>query len=237
MILMTQKDNIAISKKNCGIEAIKFVKEDMILGLGSGSTVMSFIEALVARIKETGLNIYGIPTSYDTMIAARSQGIQLLSLHDVDSVDLAIDGADEVDPNNNLIKGAGGAFTWEKIVASNAKKFLVLIDYQKLVSYLGIVSSVPVEVLPIAYRQVIAKLTSMGATPTLRTGSGKLGPVITDFGNLIVDAKFDQIQDPIQLEHTLNHIPGVLENGIFATEKVKLLVGYPNKVEERDFGT
>ncbi len=234
---MTQKNNIAISKKNCGIEAIKFVKDGMILGLGSGSTVMSFIEALVARIKKTGLKIYGIPTSYDTMIAARTQGIQLLSLHDVDSVDLAIDGADEVDPKNNLIKGAGGAFTWEKIVASNAKKFLVLIDYQKIVSYLGMIASVPVEVLPIAYRQVTANLTSMGSIPTLRTGSGKLGPVITDFGNLIVDAKFDQIQDPIQLEHTINHIPGVLENGIFATKKAKILVGYPNKVEERGFDT
>jgi len=228
---MTQPDPISLAKKKCGREAIKFIEDGMILGLGSGSTVLAFLEALVDCIHTQKLKIYGVPTSYDTMFVARDYGLSLLSLQEIDRVDLAIDGADEVDPQLNVIKGAGGAFTWEKLVAMNATQFLVLIDYRKKSTMLGQNASVPVEVIPLALRQVTNTLSQMGAHPTLRTGSGKLGPVITDFGNFIIDAKFERIPDPHRLEQELNHIPGVVENGIFATKPPRVLVGYPEKVE------
>lgn len=232
---MAQKNQIAMAKRNCGIEAVKLVEDGMILGLGSGSTVLAFIEALVDRIQESKLDICAVPTSYDTLLAANSRGLRLISLHEIDSVDLAIDGADEVDLQRNLIKGGGGAFTWEKLVAMNAKSFVVLIDFQKKFPVLGMKAPVPIEVLPVALRQVTNSLANMGAIPILRKGSGKLGPVITDFGNLIVDAKFEKIPNPSRLEHELNQIPGVVENGIFAQKPPKLIIGYPDKVERLGF--
>lgn len=228
---MTHPDPINLAKKKCGREAVKFVDDGMILGLGSGSTVMAFLEALVECIQTQNLEIYGVPTSYDTMFVARDYGLRLLSLQDIDQVDLAIDGADEVDPQLNIIKGAGGAFTWEKLVAMNASQFVVLIDYRKKSPMLGTNAPVPVEVLPLALRQVTNTLAQMGAHPTLRSSSGKLGPVVTDFGNFIIDAKFTSIPDPLRLEQDLNHIPGVVDNGIFATKPPRVLVGYPDKVE------
>jgi len=128
---MAQKKQIAMAKRNCGIDAVKLVEDGMILGLGSGSTVLAFIEALVDRTQVSKLDICAVPTSFDTLLAATTRGLRLISLHEIDSVDLAIDGADEVDPQRNLIKGGGGAFTWEKLVAMNAKSFVVLIDFQK----------------------------------------------------------------------------------------------------------
>jgi ribose 5-phosphate isomerase A len=192
---------------------------------------MAFLEALVERIRTQNLEIYGVPTSYDTLFVARDYGLRLFSLQDIDQVDLALDGADEVDPHLNLIKGAGGAFTWEKLVAMNAAQFVVLIDERKKTPILGTTAPVPVEVLPRALRQVTNALTQMGAHPTLRKGSGKLGPVVTDFGNFIIDAKFPQIPEPRRLEQELNQIPGVVDNGIFATKPPRVLVGYPDKVE------
>jgi len=232
---MAQKKQIAMAKRNCGIDAVKLVEDGMILGLGSGSTVLMFIEALIEHIQENKLDIYAVPTSYDTLLVAISHGIRLISLNEIDSVDLAIDGADEVDPQRNLIKGGGGAFTWEKLVAMNAKNFVILIDFQKRSPVLGMKAPVPMEVLPVALRQVTNSLTNMGATPILRKGSGKLGPVVTDFGNLIVDAKFEKIPNPSRLELELNQIPGVIENGIFAQKSPKLIIGYPDKVERLGF--
>ena len=232
---MPQKNQIAIAKRNCGIEAVKLVEDGMVLGLGSGSTVLGFIKALVTHLQVNPLDICAVPTSYDTVLTATDHGLRLISPYEIDSVDLAIDGADEVDPQRNLIKGAGGAFTWEKIVATSAKTFLILIDFQKQSPFLGMNAPVPVEVLPVALRQVTNSLADLGATPSLRTGSGKLGPVVTDFGNLIVDAKFEKIQNPLHLEHELNQIPGVVENGIFAGKTPKIIIGYPDKVETLGF--
>jgi ribose 5-phosphate isomerase A len=146
-------------------------------------------------------------------------------LDDVPKIDIAIDGADEVDPNKNLIKGRGGAHTREKIVDGWAIRFVVVIDESKLVEHLGEKFPVPVEVLPFALRPVLESLQGLGADPILRMGVKKDGPVITDQGNLIIDVRFAEIKNPKALEAQLNNIPGVVENGLFTGLAHLVLVG------------
>lgn len=141
-------------------------------------------------------------------------------------MDVAIDGADEVDPNKNLIKGGGAAHTREKIVDSLAEQFIVVVDSGKLVDKLGSTFLLPVEVIPMAITPVMAALAKLGGKPELRMGVRKAGPVVTDEGNLVVDVKFDDIPDPASLEKTINNIPGVLENGLFVNVTDVVLVGY-----------
>lgn len=218
-------DAAANAKQDAGFRAADMVKDGMIVGLGTGSTVFFAMERLGQRIATEGLKIMGVPTSHQTAMRAEEYGIPLttLSLHPV--LDIAIDGADQVSPEKVLIKGRGAALLREKIVADAAKEFVVVIDPSKSVSVPN--AAVPIEVLPFAYGSVCEKLKVLGGEPVMRNGTKKDGPVISDNGNYIFDCAFGEIKDAKALEAAINAIPGVLENGIFAnlTEKTKVIIG------------
>ncbi len=207
--------------------AAQQVESGMILGLGSGSTAAILIEELGKRWQSGDLtDIKGVPTSFQASVLAQQYGIPLITLNEIDHIDLAIDGADEVDPALNLIKGGGACQTREKLVDTRARRFVVVVDETKMSPALGTNFALPVEVLPDAYRQVQEALRDMGSDPVLRMAVRKAGPVVTDQGNLIIDAKFDQIDDPASLEPAINNIPGVLENGLFVGVASEVLVGH-----------
>jgi len=213
-------------KKLVAKEALKYIEDDMIVGLGTGSTTAYFIKMLGKMIMNEELfDVYGLPTSYQARILALESGVPVVGLDEVDAIDIAVDGADEVDPYLNLIKGRGAALTMEKIIEYRAGTFLVLVDESKLVEYLGQKMPVPIEVIPAAWRVIKEELEVFNATAELRRGVKKDGPVITDNGNFILDAKFERIDDPLDLEIELNNIPGVVENGIFADIADIVLVG------------
>ncbi|OKH22968.1 ribose 5-phosphate isomerase A [Hydrococcus rivularis NIES-593] len=219
-------DPVVIMKQEVGKAAASRVKSDSIVGLGTGSTTAYAIEYLGERLRKGELkNIVGIPTSFQAEVLAKKYRIPLTSLDTVDRIDIAIDGADEVDPNKNLIKGGGAAHTREKVVDSLADLFIVVVDSGKLVDKLGSTFLLPVEVIPMAVAPVMRSLEKLGGKPELRMGVKKAGPVVTDQGNLVIDVKFDRIDDPACLEKTINNIPGVLENGLFIGVADIILVG------------
>jgi ribose 5-phosphate isomerase A len=218
-------DMTEMAKGLSGREAARLVKDGAIVGLGTGSTAAYAIGELGRRVQEEGLTILGIPTSYQAMDLARGNGIPLQTLDDVDRVDIAIDGADEVDPEKNLIKGGGAAHTREKVIDTLADFFVVAIDDSKLVNRLGEKCPVPVEVIPMALTPVMRRLEALGGEPVLRTAVRKDGPVITDQGNFVVDVRFPSIDDPEALESTLNNVPGVVENGLFIKLADLIVVG------------
>ena len=204
-------------KKLVAKEALRYIDDDMIIGLGTGSTTAYFIQMLGKKLMTEELeDVYGIPTSHQSRLLALESGIPVVTLDEVDAIDIAVDGADEVDPHLNLIKGRGAALTMEKIIEYRAGTFIVLVDESKLVEYLGQKMPVPIEVIPAAWRAIKEELEVFNATAELRMGVKKDGPVITDNGNFILDAKFIKIEDPLDMEIELNNIPGVVENGIFA---------------------
>jgi len=213
-------------KQLVGVTAAQEVQSGMIVGLGTGSTTAYMIEELGARLAAGTLReIVGIPTSFQASLLAKEYGIPLCTLDDVSKIDIAIDGADEVDPAKNLIKGGGAAHTREKIIDALADLFIVVVDQSKLVQKLGSTFAVPVEVIPMAIAPVTRAIEQLGGKPELRMGVKKVGPVITDQGNMVLDVWFEQIADPANLEKTLNNIPGVLENGIFVNVADIILVG------------
>jgi ribose 5-phosphate isomerase A len=198
----------------------------MVVGLGTGSTTAHAIAELGQRLKSGQLtDIIGIPTSFQASVLAKKYGIPLRTLDDVSVIDVAIDGADEVDPHKNLIKGGGAAHTREKVVDSLASLFIVVVDQSKLVSQLGSTFPVPVEVLPMAIAPVTKALADLGGAAELRMGVKKDGPVITDQGFMVLDVTFTAIPDPAGLEQAINNIPGVLENGLFVNVADEILVG------------
>ncbi|XTZ11714.1 MAG: ribose-5-phosphate isomerase RpiA, partial [cyanobacterium endosymbiont of Rhopalodia inflata] len=193
---------------------------------GTGSTAAYAIQYIGERLKSGDLkNIVGVTTSFQGEVLARKYNIPLTTLDVIDHIDIAIDGADEVDPQKNLIKGGGAAHTQEKIVDSLARFFIVVIDSNKLVDKLGSTCLLPVEVIPKALTPVMRQLEQLGGKPELRMGVKKAGPVITDQGNLVIDVKFEEINKPEILEVTINNIPGVLENGLFVGITNLVLVG------------
>tara|TARA_B100000941_G_scaffold286639_1_gene260548 strand:+ start:84 stop:779 length:696 start_codon:yes stop_codon:yes gene_type:complete len=207
--------------------AIKEVENGMILGLGSGSTAALMIKSLADEISSGKLkNIRGVPTSFQSEVLALELKIPLIDLASVPQIDLAIDGADEVDPGFQLIKGGGACHVREKLVASKAKQLLIVVDETKLVQNLNKVFPLPVEVLPSAWKQVKDKISEMNGVSSLRMATRKAGPIVTDQGNLILDVLFnDGIKDPKSIEMSINNIPGVLENGLFVDLTDKVLVG------------
>ncbi len=214
-------------KKIVADAAIKEVKSDMILGLGSGSTAALMIKSLADEIRSGKLqNIRGVATSFQSEVLALELDIPLIDLASVSQIDLAIDGADEVDPRFQLIKGGGACHVREKLVASKANKLLIVVDETKLVQNLNQSFPLPVEVLPNAWKQVEEVISEMKGSSSLRMATKKAGPVVTDQGNLILDVLFnDGIKDPKDIELNLNNIPGVLENGLFVDLTDKVLVG------------
>ena len=207
--------------------AIKEVENGMILGLGSGSTAALMIKSLADEISSGKLkNIRGVPTSFQSEVLALELKIPIIDLASVPQIDLAIDGADEVDPGFQLIKGGGACHVREKLVASKAKQLLIVVDETKLVQNLNKVFPLPVEVLPSAWKQVKDKISEMNGVSSLRMATRKAGPIVTDQGNLILDVLFnDGIKDPKSIEMSINNIPGVLENGLFVDLTDKVLVG------------
>jgi len=207
--------------------AIEEVKDGMVLGLGSGSTAALMIKSLSENIKSGKLkNIKGVPTSFQSEVLAQELGIDLIDLSSVDKIDLAIDGADEVDPSHQLIKGGGACHVREKLVATKADQLLIVVDETKLVNKLNNVFPLPVEVIPSAWKQVQNTINEMNAESNLRMAVKKAGPVVTDEGNLILDVLFHGgINDPHKVEYKINNIPGVLENGLFIDLTTKVLVG------------
>ena len=217
------------AKAAAGKSAADFVEDGMLVGLGTGSTTAFAIIELGRRIREEGLRITGTPTSFAAERLAREHGVPLATLDELDHLDIALDGADEVTDNLALTKGRGAAHTREKIVAALAARFVVLIDPSKLVERLGTRMPVPVEVLPMAVAPVCRSLESLGGTPRLRMGEMKDGPVISDQGFWILDVGFNGIDNPEQLGAEIKALPGVLDHGLFVGMATDILIGEAGK--------
>jgi ribose 5-phosphate isomerase A len=227
----TKAEALVEAKRAAGYHAAEMIDDGMVVGLGTGSTVYFTIERLAERVKD-GLMITGIPTSFQTALRARESGIPLTTLDDNPVIDIAVDGADEVDPGLRLIKGRGAAHLREKCVAAAARHFVVVVDEQKVVKKLG-TAAVPVEVLPFAVMPVLQELRGLECVPVIREAVRKDGPVITDNGNFIIDCRFANIKNPEQLETALALIPGIIESGLFCgfVKKTTLIIGGRKKVK------
>jgi ribose 5-phosphate isomerase A len=213
------------TKKFVGTAAADLIQDGMVCGIGTGSTMVFLIEALARRIHDQGIKIVGVPTSFASRILCMKLGIPVRDMGDCASLDLAIDGADEVDPNLDLIKGGGAAHTREKITAAMAKEFVVIVDESKLVEKLGTTFAIPVEILPQALAYVEHIIRSLGGDPVLRLGLRKDGPVVSDNGQLVIDAKFPIGTNFRTIDQKLHNTPGVLETGLFFDLAKKVLVG------------
>ncbi|AAM29769.1 ribose 5-phosphate isomerase A [Methanosarcina mazei] len=213
---MTERNTSTDSpeKRAAGIAAAGLVSSGMVVGLGTGSTVAYTIKELGRRVKEEGLDILGVVTSYQSEMLAIDAGIRLTTLSQDPELDIAIDGADQIDSNLYTIKGGGAAHTREKIVSVSAKRFVVVADDSKTSTQLD--KPVPVEVLPFAKEPAVNRIRKLGGEPRLRSAVKKDGPVITDNGNFVLDVEFGVIKDPEALALQLSAVPGVVEHGIFS---------------------
>jgi ribose 5-phosphate isomerase A len=212
-------------KKAAALRAAEMVPDGALVGLGSGSTAAYLIEELGRRKKNGKINIRAVTSSYESRFLASQYGIEVLVLTNISSLVLAIDGADEIDKNGNAIKGRGGAQVLEKILASLSERYILIADSTKLVDNLGR-SPVPIEFVPEALEVVRNKLARTGCKSSIRQGSGKVGPVVTDLGNIIIDAYFDGIENPRRLAQYLNNIPGVVGHGLFVNMVDQAVVGF-----------
>lgn len=199
-------------------EATKLVEDGMVLGLGTGSTVEFFIREMGEMIRKKGMEVWCVPSSFRSHILAAENGFFITDLFQVNELDLCIDGADQVDGMLNCIKGGGGAFLREKIIAQASEKVFIIVDSSKLSEKLSL--AVPVEVLPFAYGSVSKKIERIGGRVRLREAKSKVGPCITDNGNFVLDVEFGEIEDPHEVEKKLKEISGVVESGIFPREMI-----------------
>jgi ribose 5-phosphate isomerase A len=209
------------AKKAAAAQAVQYIEEGMIVGLGSGSTSYWAIRKLADRVQE-GLKIRSVASSKKSEELATQWGIPLVPFADIDRIDVTIDGADEVDSMHHLIKGGGGALLREKILAANSDKFIVVVDESKLVAQLG-QFPLPVEIVSFAAELTIKKLEALQCKPVIRMISDKV--FLTDNGNLIIDCLFGMITDPALLSQQLNAIPGVVEHGLFISMSNLIIVG------------
>ena len=202
------------AKRAAGILAAQQVESGQALGLGTGSTVEPFLDELARRVRDEGLRVRGVPTSQRTERRARELGIEIASLEQLPSLDLCIDGADEIDPKLRMIKGGGGALLREKVVARSAARMLIVVDESKCVDRLGTTFALPIEVVPFALPLVRRELGDFGAQLVLRQDAGE--EYRTDNGNAILDARFpDGIEDPERIERMMGEVPGVVCVGLF----------------------
>ena len=221
------------AKRNAAKEAVKHVEDGFVVGLGSGTTAAYAIEEIAKKMKREQLRISGVPTSYQALMLAAKLGIPVTSLEEHSFLDLAVDGADQVDPQLNLIKGMGGALAREKIVASASKRVVIVADEGKRVKTLGAEDHpVPVEVLPMAVPLVTRNIEALSGKPVLREGGKKVGPVVTDNGNVILDVHFGLIRKPQDLECGLKGLVGVVETGLFVGLADVVYFGTRSKVEK-----
>ena len=214
------KKNVISEKQLSAEAACNYVKDGMIVGLGTGTTA-EFAVRKIGKLVRNGLSIRGIPTSNRTKELAEAEGIPLIDFSESMFIDLTIDGADEIDGNLNMIKGGGAALLQEKIVASVSKAEIIVVNKTKLVDQLG-AFPLPVEVIPFGWQVVFNQLESLHGNPDLRLNKGQ--PQVTDQGNYIIDCHFRKIENPKLLEHQLNMIPGVVENGLFINLCTKMIL-------------
>lgn len=216
-------------KQMVGIKASEYVKDGMIVGLGTGSTAYYMIEELGRRVKEENLQIVGVPTSIASKKQAEDLGITVKTIDEVDYVDLTIDGADEIDGCFGGIKGGGAALLFEKIVATYSNKIIWIVDKSKMVKHLG-AFPLPVEVIPYGCIQVLKKFETLGYQPTLRKKEDG-STLITDCGHQIIDLHLGTIEHPEQLAYELDHTVGVVEHGLFLNMVDTVIIGHENGVE------
>jgi ribose 5-phosphate isomerase A len=214
-----------LAKKIAAQQAVQNIRQGMTVGLGSGSTAYFAIESIGERVRQ-GLKIKTVASSVRSEEIARSFGIDVLPVEQVTSIDIGIDGADEVDGKGNLIKGGGGSLLREKILAFASQQFFVIVDESKLVKQLGY-KPVPVEITPFGATLTLQHLKSLGCQPAIRKGNAQ--PFISDNGNLVVDCKFQAIEDPAWLDVKIKMIPGVVETGLFSKKIVtSVIAGFEN---------
>ena len=223
-------DKQEIIKRAVAKEAVKHVKNNQVIGLGSGTTVAYAIMELGKR----QLQILAVPSSYQAFLLATRCHIQTTSLDEHPRLDLTIDGADQVETKTlNMIKGMGGALAREKIVEAASRENVIIIDRTKLVPKLGTKQQlVPIEVLPFALATVVSRLKALKGRPCLREGTSKVGPVVTDNGNFILDVDFGVIRDAEKLDSQIKLTPGVIETGLFLNLATTVYVGTEAKVEK-----
>ncbi|HRA97232.1 MAG: ribose-5-phosphate isomerase RpiA [Nitrospira sp.] len=221
--IMTPLD-LDSEKKRAALKAAEYVSNGMVVGLGTGTTSKHLIIALGERVR-AGLNIHAVPTSHDTAALARQSGIPLIDSDNAWMIDVAIDGADQVDPALNLVKGGGGALLKEKIVAAAAKRFIVMVDHTKLVPALGGSFPLPIEVVPFGWGSTARNIEqASGGKAVLRERNGVVFQ--TEAGHVILDLHMPEINDPATLEIELNQIPGIVETGLFIGRTSILIVGH-----------
>ena len=226
---MTDTENL---KKAVAKEAVKKVKDNEVIGLGSGTTIKHFIDELAARIKRENLKVLAVPTSYDTSLLAMDKGVQLTTLDEYPKLSICFDGADKVDKNCNMVKGGGGCHTREKIIAAASETVCILIDHSKLVDKIIGDTPIPVEIIPLSYKFVLWKLNEAGAMLRLRyAGSSKMGPIIGDNGGFLGDAVFPKKSELNYLDNLLNSTPGIIEHGLFLNMADLVYVAYEDRVE------
>ena len=217
-------------KKAAGVRAADMIKDGMTVGLGTGSTAAHMVNRLAERIKNEGLSVVGVSTSWSTTLQCRSLGIPLKEMGEVSHLDMVIDGADEIDDQRNLIKGRGAAHLLEKIVASMTNNYVIIADSGKKVNKLGEKFAVPLEIIPGAIAVVTERVKKLGGDLKVRMGApGKDGPVISDCGNLIADAKFGIIENPDKLARDLEHIVGIVGHGLFVGMATKVILADAEK--------
>jgi ribose 5-phosphate isomerase A len=217
-------------KQAAAIEAVKLVRDGQIVGLGSGSTAELFIIELGKRVQNECLDIVGIPTSKRSESIGREAGISISNLLEHGDIDITVDGADEVDPNLDLIKGLGGALLREKMIAEATRREVIVIDESKLVHQLGTKSPLPVEIVQFSHEHVAKRLAKLGCAPKLREKDSKA--YITDNGNYIIDCAFKGIENPQKVEAEMHKIPGVVETGLFIGMASLVIIGSPTGVRE-----
>jgi len=214
------------AKRKAVLKALQPIKNGWTIGLGSGSTMAYAVAELARLSKARKLEVSVVPTSHQIENLAISHGLRILSMNGAFTIDYTIDGADQVQlPSLNLIKGGGGALLREKIVDSAARKLAVVVDETKLSKHLGGKQQVPLEVLPFAHKSIQIQVTRMGGRAKLREGAGKIGPVVTDNGNFLLDADFGRIENPARLQRRLKAIPGLIETGLFLNMADVVYVG------------
>ncbi|MHA2378052.1 MAG: ribose 5-phosphate isomerase A [Candidatus Thorarchaeota archaeon] len=214
------------AKVNAAKSAIKLIPSSGAIGLGSGSTVAIFAKELGHKISKGEVEVRVVPSSYQAYQLAVEHRIPLTNLDLDPDLLLTVDGADEVDRNLNLTKGGGGALFQEKVVASASQQLIIIVDESKLVDHLATKSEIPVEILPFSLGVVLRKIEALGITPTVRQAQKKMGPVVTDNGNFILDLKFPEpIADPAKVAVDLKMIPGVVETGLFVDMTDEVHVG------------
>jgi ribose 5-phosphate isomerase A len=230
---MSGEPNLDACKQAAARKALEYVRDGMVVGLGTGSTARYLLKEIGAKVR-LGLKIRGVSTSNDTTELARQCGIPLIETVDSWNIDVAIDGADQVDPALNLIKGGGGALLKEKIIAAAACRLVIMVDYTKRVPALGGSFPLPVEVVPFGWGSTAKQIAELGLKPVLRKRGAD--PYVTEAGHYIIDVHVPSISDPAALERQLNGIPGVVETGLFVGRTNVLIVGTPAGVEVIEAG-